>query len=263
MRIAPSDDDLSSAARIRNAAIELFARDGFDTGLRAIANHADVSLGLIRHHYGSKDGLRSACDAHILSVVEGLMAAKFDSENPTATFIQQLASSAEYTTLTRYMVRDLQAGGQFARDFMERLIEHTQTYLERGVELGTLKPSIDPAGRARFLTNAAMGSMLIEFGLLSDQSTEATWQQYVDRVTLPALELYTQGLFTDRQMLDAYLSYVSDPPERDAEAQPDAELAPRPPTITRHPQKGPDYVHSHQHFQAHQDIRLRHRFERT
>jgi TetR/AcrR family transcriptional regulator, regulator of cefoperazone and chloramphenicol sensitivity len=53
-----SADDLTAAARIRDAAIEQFGEHGFGTGLRAIAEAAGVSAALVIHHFGSKQGLR-------------------------------------------------------------------------------------------------------------------------------------------------------------------------------------------------------------
>ena len=50
--------DLTARARIRDAAIECFARQGFAVSVRAIAAHAGVSPGLVIHHFGSKAGLR-------------------------------------------------------------------------------------------------------------------------------------------------------------------------------------------------------------
>jgi AcrR family transcriptional regulator len=55
--------------RLRDAAIARFGRDGFAVGLRAIAAHAGVTAALIVHHFGSKEGLRRACDEHVLAVV--------------------------------------------------------------------------------------------------------------------------------------------------------------------------------------------------
>ena len=62
-----SAEDLTARARIRDAALRLFAERGLDgTTIRDIAKEAGVSGGLIRHHFGSKDGLRSACDVYAL-----------------------------------------------------------------------------------------------------------------------------------------------------------------------------------------------------
>ena len=39
----------------------------------------------------------------------------------------------------------------------------------------------------------------------------------MDGVGLSIMEIFTEGLFADRRMLDAYLSYVSDPPADEAQ----------------------------------------------
>ena len=62
--------DLTAAARIRQAAIIRFAQDGFGVGLRTIAADAGVTAGLITHHFGSKEGLRQACDAEVLRLTD-------------------------------------------------------------------------------------------------------------------------------------------------------------------------------------------------
>ena len=65
-----SDDDLTARARIRDAAVVRFGRDGFGVGVRAIAADAGVSAALVIHHFGSKDGLRAECDEHVLETVK-------------------------------------------------------------------------------------------------------------------------------------------------------------------------------------------------
>jgi AcrR family transcriptional regulator len=62
----PAFEDLTARARIRDAAIRLFAERGTDTTVRDIAQEAGVSPGLLRHHFGSKDALREACDGYVL-----------------------------------------------------------------------------------------------------------------------------------------------------------------------------------------------------
>ena len=60
-------EDLTARARIRDAALRLFGDRGTDgTTIRDIAATAGVSGGLVRHHFGSKEGLRDACDAYAL-----------------------------------------------------------------------------------------------------------------------------------------------------------------------------------------------------
>jgi len=58
-----TDDDLTAKARIRNAALDLYAQHGEERiSLRAIATAAGVTLGLVQHHFKTKAGLRDAVD---------------------------------------------------------------------------------------------------------------------------------------------------------------------------------------------------------
>lgn len=58
-----TNDDLTSKARIRNTALDLYAQYGEDRiSLRAIAAEAGVTLGLVQHHFKTKAGLRDAVD---------------------------------------------------------------------------------------------------------------------------------------------------------------------------------------------------------
>src|SRR6266542_6373122 len=80
----PAFDDLTARARIRDAALRLFAERGVDGAtIRDIAKAAGVSAGLVRHHFGSKEALRDACDSYALdrlmrikeqAILEGQMA---------------------------------------------------------------------------------------------------------------------------------------------------------------------------------------------
>ena len=74
--------DLTTAARIRDAAIELFGSHGFSVGVRAIAQAAGVSPGLVIHHFGSKDGLRQACDDYIAEEVRSEKSQAIRSTDP-------------------------------------------------------------------------------------------------------------------------------------------------------------------------------------
>ncbi|MFD0204347.1 MULTISPECIES: TetR/AcrR family transcriptional regulator [Saccharothrix] len=68
MRSATSD--LTARARIRDAALARFGADGVaGASMRAIAADAGVSPALVVHHFGSKEGLRQACDEYVLAAM--------------------------------------------------------------------------------------------------------------------------------------------------------------------------------------------------
>ena len=64
---AVAKSDLTGRARLREAALELFAERGFEaTSTRAVAAAAGLSPALVIRHFGSKQGLRAAVDEYVL-----------------------------------------------------------------------------------------------------------------------------------------------------------------------------------------------------
>ncbi|TRW79316.1 TetR/AcrR family transcriptional regulator [Mycolicibacterium sp. 018/SC-01/001] len=201
-----SADDLTAAARIRDAAIALFGRDGFRVSVRAIATEAGVSPGLVIHHFGSKDNLHRACDDYVAETIRAAKAESIQSSDP-ATWIAQLAEIEDYAPMMAYLVRSLQAGGDLAKSLWHTMIDNTEQYIEEGVRAGTIKPSVDPKARARFLGMSGGGLFLLYLQLHPDPSDlRAVLRDYSEEMVLPALEIYTHGLMTDSTMYDAFVT---------------------------------------------------------
>lgn len=211
----PNEADLTARARIRNAAVVRFAREGFGVGLRAIADDAGVSAALILHHFGSKDRLRAECDAHVLTTIRESKERALVGGS-TQDLLLQLASMDEYAPIVGYALRSLQAGGDLAREFVEHFAQDAQEYIAAAVAAGTMRPSRDEVARARYLTVQGLGALLVDMTVHPPHDPTdvvAILHGYRDRMMLPAVELFTHGLMTDNSMLDAYLLYVTDPPQ--------------------------------------------------
>lgn len=199
-----SADDLTTSARIREAAVDLFGREGFGVGVRAIAAAAGVSPGLVIHHFGSKDGLRKACDDWITETIRAGKTESIASADP-ATWFAQMAEMEGYAPLMAYLMRTLQTGGDLAKSLWRTMIDDAEQYIEAGVRAGTIKPSADPKARAKFLTLSGGGSFLL-YLQMHDNPTDlrAVLRDYSEDIMLPALELYTNGLMADPTMYDAF-----------------------------------------------------------
>ncbi|MEB4210263.1 TetR/AcrR family transcriptional regulator [Mycobacterium sp. 94-17] len=207
--------DLTAAARIRDAAIEQFGEHGFNVGLRAIAEAAGVSAALVIHHFGSKDGLRKACEDYIAEKIRDSKTEALQSNDP-ATWFAQLAEIEEYAPLMAYLVRSMQAGGELANMLWRRMIDNVEEYMEEGVRAGTVKPSRDPKARARYLGITGGGGFLLYIQMHETPTDlRAVLRDYSRDMVLPALEVSTEGLLTDRTMYDAFLA-AEDQGESDA-----------------------------------------------
>ena len=201
-----SADDLTTRARIRDAAIDLFGRDGFGVGVRAIAAAAGVSPALVMHHFGSKDGLHKACDDYVAETVRESKSQSLQTSDP-ATWLGQLAEIEEYAPLVAYLVRSLQSGGELAKALWRTMIANGEQYIEEGVRAGTIKPSADPKARARFLALTGGGALLLYLQMHDDPTNlRAVLRDYSEDMVLPALEIYTKGLLADSTMYDAFLA---------------------------------------------------------
>lgn len=198
--------DLTAAARIRDAAIEQFGEHGFGVGLRTIAEAAGVSAALVIHHFGSKDGLRKACDEYIAEEIRSEKSQTIQSNDP-ATWLGALAEIESYAPLMKYLVRSMQTGGELATMLWRRMIDNTEDYMAEGVQAGTLKPSRDPHARAKYLAITGGGGFLLYLQMHETPTdVRAVLRDYARDMVLPALELYSEGLLTDRTMYEAFLA---------------------------------------------------------
>lgn len=198
--------DRTARARIRDAAIDEWGRTGFAVGLRRIAEIAGVSAGLVIHHFGSKEGLRRVCDDFIAEKIRIAKTESVETSDP-ATWLAQLAEIEDYAPLMAYLVRSMQEGGPLAKMLWRRMIDDTEQYLEAGVLAGTIKPSIDPKARARFLGMTGAGAFLLYLQLHDDpHDLRAVLRDYSEEMVLPALELYTGGLMAQSTMYDAFVA---------------------------------------------------------
>ncbi|MCV7069114.1 TetR/AcrR family transcriptional regulator [Mycolicibacterium houstonense] len=200
-----SADDRTAMARIRDAAIEQYGQHGFTVGLRTIAEAAGVSAALVIHHFGSKEGLRKACDAYVAEVVREAKTESMQSTDP-ATWMAQMAEIESYAPLMAYLVRSMQSGSDLAKTFWRTMVDNAREYLEEGVRSGVLKPSRDPDARAKFMAISGGGSFLLYLQMHDDPTDlRRVLREYGEDMMLPALEIYSQGLMTDSTMYDAFL----------------------------------------------------------
>src|SRR4051794_8766231 len=210
MRSAAVDGDLTARARIRDAAIRRFGAEGFGAPVRAIATEAGVSPGLVIHHFSSKEGLRAACDEHVLRLIREAETDAFDSA--PGALLAQLAELDQYAPLVGYLVQALLAGGALASTLLTRMTTDAESYLAEAVAAGRIRPSRDPAARAAYLVDIGIGAVLafVRRHPPSGGDPRAVLRAYAEANSLPALELYTEGLLTDPALLEQYVQYRTD-----------------------------------------------------
>lgn len=201
-------EDLTGRARLRDAAIESFAAHGFNESLRSIAAQAGVTAGLVRHHFGSKEQLRSECDATVLERYRILKEESIGSD-PRMLF-SQLPSSREGGVLMVYMLRSVQDGSEAGRIFLENMVAEAAGFTATAVAQGLVVPSRDEPARARFLIQQGLGGMIVNLAMQPEVRLDdfaRVMDSYMAQTLLPTLELYTEGLFATDSYLSNYLNY--------------------------------------------------------
>lgn len=228
------DGDLTTRARIRDAAVDLIGTRGFDkVTIRQVAHAADVSPGLVIHHFGSKEGLRLACDARVRQVLSDSIA-ELEQHGP-ASAMAQLARADEYLPVVRYGTRALRDGGPLAQALFDQLVGETEGWLRASVAAGHVVPSADDHARATVLVCLSLGIQMLGDYLVPGADPEHRTGAVVESVAGAAVELYTRGLFTTTEYLDAFTA-------RGGSATP-GPSAPAPPTPRRRGRsrsRGPD-----------------------
>lgn len=193
-------DDRSTRARIRDAAIQCFAEHGVsETTARKVAALADVSPGSVIHHFESMDGLREACDQHILAFIRDSKSQVMES-GPNLDLLGALREATN-PHLMQYLARILIEDGEAVSQLVDGLVSDAEGYLAEGVASGMLKPTTDTRARAVILTLWSLGSLVMHRHLTRLLGVDLVDPDFgsnpeIARYLAPVMEIYGNGIFT-------------------------------------------------------------------
>lgn len=192
---------------VLRAAISHFAQDGTHATLRNIAADAQVSAALLVKRYGSKKGLREACDREVLARIVHLKELNVAGV-AAGTFMSSAPGNADQALLVRYIVQAMLHGGPAGREFLEHMIVDAEGYTRTAVDMGVAKASRDETARARYLMLSGLGAVLLSTQLAGtdhDMTDDELLARINSEISPPMLELYSQGFFTDGTNIEEYL----------------------------------------------------------
>lgn len=203
---SPSDDVFPLRDGLCLMAIEHFGKFGFDESMIEMSIATDTDVSTLSELFGSIEGLRAACDQYVQKTIQASKTEALTSHD-VGSWFTQIAQIDSYAPMMTYIMRTLEAGGDSGRLFLQQMIDNAESYLEEAVRAGTIKPSRDPRGRARFLAMSGGGSFLL-YRQLHNNPTDmaAVLSDYGRNMIMPALELYTQGLMADDHFYTALLA---------------------------------------------------------
>lgn len=171
-RQAKTADGGNGKLRLIKVAMRMFAEKGYDgITVRDISTAADVSVGLINHHFGSKEGLREAVDQHFIGQFEEVLAEQRPAPRDED---ESLAQSVEFTEawinrhiddwdLTKaYMRRALLEGSDWGAGLFERFYQVVRTSVDRMDADGKIRPDVDRLWLPLLIMYMELGTLLLE-----------------------------------------------------------------------------------------------------
>ena len=166
----------------------LFAERGIEGAtIRDIAQQANVSSGLLRHHFGSKEGLRDACDEYALNELTAIGKRFTDM-----MIIERI--TPEILRMQRYLVRSMMDGSPTGNALFDRMMKYGEEFLS-AVDFKVRDPRafiavISVMKMAMYTMRDQLSRVLEE-----DVGTPEGWT----RVLLASIEIFSQPLVTPEQ----------------------------------------------------------------
>ncbi|WP_049564626.1 TetR/AcrR family transcriptional regulator [Streptomyces sp. SBT349] len=184
-------EDLTSRARIRDAALAQFAEHGTKGAtIKGIAEAAGVSPGLLQHHFGSKSALQEACDAYVVEAFDGLDRFGLNSGEITKSdFMEELL--AKSSLVIRYMARAMVDGSPVASALFDTGATVAEEFLTG------IAPERFPAGSSQASDAAAvmaamhMATLVLHDHLSRRMGDDILAPQSSHRIGVAMLDIYT------------------------------------------------------------------------
>jgi AcrR family transcriptional regulator len=193
MRSAP-DPPVDARDRLIAAAIDLIGREGVRAAtVRRVAEAAGVSGPLVLHHFGSKEGLVTACDETVAAVLGDAMATLTSSGRDGA--LARLMQIEGTVAALAYIGRSLQDGGSAGSDWFDLMIRMTTSGLADMESTGEVRPTDDPMMRALLLSSMDLGFVLLRPHIERALGAPITDPSVVERWMRTEFDLLSRGLF--------------------------------------------------------------------
>jgi AcrR family transcriptional regulator len=180
---------LTARARIRDAAMEVFAERGAKGAtIRGIAERAGVSPALLQHHFGTKEQLRAACDDHVLAYLrQGVAVGIDEGQLARPGFASEIYHSAP--PVLRYLVRALVDESPGSAEIFAAIVELTMPYLKGSDD------SLDPRLRASVFVAMRLGTVVLGSQLSGVLGAEVLSEEGARKIGAAMLDILDPRLF--------------------------------------------------------------------
>ena len=193
------DGDLTAEARIRDAALARFPREGFEgTTMRAIAEDAGVSPALVVHHYESKEGLRRACDSYVIERIHTVKGEAIESDSLTDPSVMaggfQIAEP-----LMRYLGWALTTDSDAAARLFDEMVDESVRLVMLAEEHGAMVAGPDVRTRSVVMLSMQMGALAMRDHLHRALDMDPFSVEGVMAISRATLELFSGAMFAPGQ----------------------------------------------------------------
>jgi AcrR family transcriptional regulator len=193
----------TSIDRIRDAAVRTLAEKGVAaTTMRAVAEEAGVSIGLVQHYFRNKAGLIAAVDDYVLQVFSEIIEATPITEM-TNEYLSGMGGRFarllyEYPDLVNYVAHALVEGDKIGSVIFDGLLQISVAQGEKFTEAGLLAPDLDPVWGALNPLILRVGAMI-----LRPHIERHLPESFVTRTQLQRWDAAATRLIREGQVLDS------------------------------------------------------------
>jgi AcrR family transcriptional regulator len=198
--VRTTTSDLTRFARVRNAALELFADRGVAaTSIRDIAAAAGVSPGLVQRHFRTKAGLRDAINDHVVALATEAFAELPSEGDPTE--IQQrmgdlvTAFVRDNSTALRYVARAVADRDPGAFRIFESFAAISRAQWQRLAQHDLLRPDADIEWAALHVVVLNLATVLMRDAIERHLEASFTDPAQLERWNRATNALFQEGLY--------------------------------------------------------------------
>ena len=197
------ESDRTTKARIRDAAVARFPADGFaGATVRGIAAEAGVSPGLVIHHFGSKENLRSECDEHVIRLLgetkrQAMRDGSYRQGGAIATLYQLMEPVA------RYLAWALRTGGEASQRIFDDLLEDVIAQMEEYGAAGVMADVDDVRTQATVILVMQLGGLVLHEHYSRQLGVDTLSAEGMLTIAPHVLRVYSGELFNPEVLAEA------------------------------------------------------------
>jgi TetR/AcrR family transcriptional regulator, regulator of cefoperazone and chloramphenicol sensitivity len=198
------EGDLTTVARIRNAALEGFARDGVAaTSIRDVARAANVSAGLVQHHFKTKEALEKAVNEYVIQIATEAYADFEETAATDAATTDELLGVMgdlitdfvrDHSSALLYVMRSAARGEQAGLDIFDAFLALIRTQVERLAREGTLRDDVDRLWAGLHVVVWSLGTVMLEPAINRHLPTPLRDPDQLQRWNKATTELFLHGV---------------------------------------------------------------------